>query len=302
MAEPQYGERWWALVSPAPLREPAGFLTTPHDAGRVLSKEYQLGPIRIAPGERQLIEYLPLLAQGWSSVVSWPVLVHGGIRGKWRETDRAAAQLLHRLCCLLALAWGEPWQVRLAPAPNVNLSPQVPDPALIPNPSRFYDSGNPQIGLRDEAGLPDWVVTAWSRLDNPDFAARAQPALSLWHEGILLQPEHPSLAVVAFVAALEQSAQSLTGYDKAASDSAKFWLGAESVGTPEEIQQLREARIYGKRSATSHGAALHGIEVEFGFMLLQPIGSEDPTYKFVFGTAQLIRSISRRCLVNILST
>ena len=55
-----------------------------------------------------------------------------------------------------------------------------------------------------------------------------------------------------------------------------------------------------RRSETSHGSALHGIELEFGFMLLQPIGSEDPTYNFVFGTLQLIRNISRRCLINVL--
>jgi hypothetical protein len=294
--------RWWALVSPAALREPAGFLTTPHDAGRVLSGPYDLGPIHIAPGERQLVDYVPLFAQGWKSAVSWPVLVFGEIQGSWQETDRAAAKVLHRLCCLLALAWGEPWQVRLAPAPEINLPPRVPDPVLVPNPDHYHDDGNPQIGIRAEAHLPDWISKRWDRLDKADFGGRVQPALSLWHEGILLQPEHPSLAMVSFVASLEQSALSMPEFTRRLGANAKFWLAAESAATAEEIQQLRDAKIYGKRSETSHGSALHGIELEFGFMLLQPIGSEDPTYTFVFRTLQLIRNVSRRCLVNILAS
>ena len=297
--ETDRANRWWALVAPAALKEPAGFLTTPHDAARVLSRPYDLGPIHIAPGERQLVDYVPLFAQGWTSAVFWPVLVFGEIQGSWQETDRAAAKALHRLCCLLALAWGEPWRVRLAPAPEINLPPKVPDSVLVPNPKRYYDDSNPQIGMRAEADLPDWISKGWDRLDEADFGGKVQPALSLWHEGILLQPEHPSLAMVSFVASLEQSAVSMPGFRRRLGAGAKFWLAAESTATAEEIQQLRGAGIYAKRSETSHGSALHGIEQEFGFMLLQPIGSDDPTYKFVFETAQLIRLISRRCLIKI---
>jgi hypothetical protein len=294
--------RWWALVTPAALREPAGFLTTPHDAGRVLSAPTDLGPIHIAPGERQLVDFVPLFAQGWTSIVSWPVLVFGEIQGSWQETDRAAAKALHRLCCLFALAWGEPWQVRLAPAPEINLPPKVPDAVLVPNPDHYHDDGNPQIGMRAEVDLPDWVRKGWDRLDEADFSGKVQPALSLWHEGILLQPEHSSLAMVSFVASLEQSALSTPGFTRRLGASAKFWLAAESAATAQELQQLRDAKIYGKRSETSHGSALHGVEPEFGFMLLQPIGSEDPTHKFVFGTLQLIRNVSRKCLINILAS
>jgi hypothetical protein len=107
--------------------------------------------------------------------------------------------------------------------------------------------------------------------------------------------------MVSFVAALEQSAQSLPGFNTALRPGEKFWMAAASAATAEEIQHLRDAKIYGKRSKTAHGAALHGIEPEFGFMLLQPIDSEDPTYKFVFETLQSIRNVSRQCLVNILA-
>ena len=193
-----------------------------------------------------------------------------------------------------------PWQVRLAPEQEANLPPKVPDPVLVPNPDHYYRDGNPQIGMRAEADLPDWISKSWDRLDEADFGGRVQPALSLWHEGILLQPEHPSLAMVSFVAALEQSALSTPGLTRNLRPGEKFWLAAESAATAEEIQQLQDAKIYGKRSKTAHGSALHGIEQEFGFMLLQPIGSEDPTYKFVFQTLQLIRNVSRRCLINIL--
>ena len=45
-------DRWWALVGPALFLEPSGFLTTPHDRFRVLSQTYDLGKLRLEPGDR----------------------------------------------------------------------------------------------------------------------------------------------------------------------------------------------------------------------------------------------------------
>jgi hypothetical protein len=293
--------QWWALLAPAPLREPAGYLTTPHDAARVLAKQYTLRPVQLGPGERQMIEYVSLVAHGWSRLVYWPIIATGTLEGSWHESQRVVARLLHRACCLLSLAWGEPWQVRHAPNLIANSPPNVPDPVLVPAPAWFDDKDAAQIGLRDEEELPGWFDPAWDRLGEENaFAERMGPALSLWHEGILLQSEHPSMAMVAYVAAVEQAALSLPEAAPASGFGQRFWAAIRAVAEEGEIESLRQADIYGRRSATSHGSALYGIEMEFGYMLLQPVGPGDPAFDFVYGALQLMARVSRRCLLKVL--
>src|SRR5260370_41475623 len=94
-------DRWWALVGPALFLEPSGFLTTPHDRFRVLSQTYDLGKLRLEPGDRQLVDYFHLISQGWTKLESWPVIVSGPPEGDWPLTPRRSARPLPRVACLL---------------------------------------------------------------------------------------------------------------------------------------------------------------------------------------------------------
>lgn len=289
---------WWALLAPAPLREPSGYITTPHDATRKLARAYDLGQVRIIPGDRQHVDFVASLVQGWSQLVSWPVLVTGQLDKSWPATDRQAARWLHRLCCMLSVAWGEPWQVRLAPTQSASYPAGVPDPILVPR--RYVYDGGGQIGLREEVDLPGWFVGAWHWLEGAGAGKTAQAALSMWHEGILLQAEHPSMAFVAYTAALEHTAPLLRPDQLSVSARRQFWSAVSAVASHDELERLAAADAYAKRSATTHGGALHGIELEFGFMLLEPIGQEDPTYRFMFDNLLLLSQVSRRALIRVL--
>ena len=266
------GERWWALVGPAALLEPSGFLTTPRDSFRALDGVYRLGELRLEPGERQLVDYVHILAKGWSKPVSWPIIVSASAEGNWQLVALQAARLLHRLCCLLSLAWGEPWQVRLAAQLVSHFPPEVPDSVLVPNVEWLVNLDSDEQGYRDPQPLPQWLQAAWHRLETDLASVRLAPALSLWHEGILLQSEHPSMAMVAYVAAVEQVAEPVLDDAGVRSARQTFWSAIEKAASAGDFAELRNADAYDKRSATSHGGALHGIELEFGNMLLQPIG------------------------------
>jgi hypothetical protein len=106
------------------------------------------------------------------------------------------------------------------------------------------------------------------------------------------------MAMIAYVAAVEQLAEPVLDLvDGRRLFAQSFWKAVESVASPKDVDALKQADIYGKRSATTHGGALHGIELEFGHMLLQPIGPGDPTYDFMFDTLQRMKLISRSLLL-----
>jgi hypothetical protein len=126
------------------------------------------------------------------------------------------------------------------------------------------------------------------------------PCLSIWHEGIMLQAEHPSLSFMAYVASIEQASHLLFPGKKQLKDSQRFWSAVETVASPETLDEIKEMKPYGKRSATVHGGGLHGIESEFGHMLLPPIGKGDPIYDFVFDHLRQMARVSRDVLLHTL--
>lgn len=291
--------KWWALVGPMTGPEPAGYITTAHDAFRVLRNACSVGPLELRPGDRQLIEYIPRLDAGWMEAVSWPIVVNGESSVSGKVVDlRQASRDLHRLCCLLSLAWFEAWQVRIAPRLVAQGAPNVPDPIVVPSLPDLRT--NPQIGHQDPTDVPEWIFLVWDRLDESEFGLKCLPSVSIWHEGIILQAEHPSLSFVAYVASVEQAAHLIVPDAAQRSDSGRFWAAVKTVASPEEMALLKEINPYGKRSATGHGSGLHGIESEFGHMLLPPIGPGDPTYDFVFGHLRQMARISREVLLRAL--
>lgn len=294
-------ERWWALVGPALLLEPSGYLTTPHDSFRALDSVYNLGELRLEPGDRVLVDYVHMVAKGWSKPVSWPIIVSGAVKADWPSVARKAARDLHRLCCLLSLAWAEPWQVRLAPQLTSYFPPEVPEPVLVPNADWLVDLDSSEEHPRDPQPLPEWVTTVWTRFHQRLMPSVVDSALSLWHEGILLQAEHPSMAMVAYVAAVENVAEPVLDSAGHRSSRKTFWDAISKVASGDDFDALKRADPYGKRSATSHGGALHGIELEFGHMLLQPIGPGDPTYDFMFDVLRRMAGVSRAAILGALS-
>jgi len=207
-----------------------------------------------------------MLDIGWKDSVFWPIIVEGrSMETNWPKVDREAARALHRLASLVSLEWVEPLQVRIGPQSGA-FPPQFPDDWMAPNDSRF--GPNPQVGLRDEQPLPEWLQGAWSILETNDPKGDAAAALSLWHEGVLLQPEHPSFALVAFVASVEQMGKLLEprkrGY------APRFWNALRGAVSQSEFAALKMIDVYKLRSEIAHGSRVHGLETIYGAVVPPP--------------------------------
>ncbi len=297
------GTDWWALLGPAVRLEPSGYLTTPHHAGRVLAKSHEVGALVLRPAERQVVEYSRLLDIGWKQSVFWPVVVQRRAAiDDWPRVAAVAACELHRICCLLSLEWNEPWQVLVSPEQTTALPPTMPDNS--PPPNDWWDGWSPQLGLRDEVELRPWINEAWTELDCSGITSSGAAALSLWHEGILLQPAHPSFALVAFVACVEQVARvlpELQSIDKGRT-AALYEAAVNLVATSNEIELMEKWRPYKLRSSTAHGSRVHGLETVFGAVIVPPFLADKPpgpVSEFVHLTVPCLSRVSRRQLFRL---
>lgn len=297
---------WRAVVSAAPRHEPSRVLTTPHNAARVLAPAIDLGEIHLRAAERQLVDYVRILDRGWMQSIAWPIVVEGPISDAyWPATERRASLTLHRLCCLLSLAWNEPWQVRESPRDSPHAGQALPDDASPPPNWGHSLLDEPQHGLRDEEPLPGWVQPIWSYLDQSSRAQEVSAALSLWHQGILLTPEHPSFALVAFVASIEQASRVMSELSHLPSEPKggnRFWFAVGLVAAADQLSELKKMDVYGMRSSIAHGGKIHGLETAFGSMVLPAWASHDksdPISTFVHGTVPSLARLSRDLLLRL---
>ena len=206
---------WWAIVGPVPASPPSGVITTPHDRTRALAGPCQVGPLQLRSGNKRLVEYRrsePRVLDGITREESWPVIVEGhsdvdrlaqisgepsevfAAEPRWPETEQRGARELHRLCGLVSLAWGESWQVRKAPKPLGQLSPEVPD--SWPSPPQWF-SGEDGLLEPRPTPLPAWVIPAWDvihadrHVDVPDHGIL--PTSDRENSPPLMSPAPPSM-------------------------------------------------------------------------------------------------------------
>jgi hypothetical protein len=126
--------------------------------------------------------------------------------------------------------------------------------------------------------------------------------LSLWHEGIGLQAEHPSLSLVAYSASIEQVGRLVQqSIGRADRPGKTFWSAVALVTDKEELALLRERGIYRLRSEAAHGERLHGLETEYGNALLLHIEPDDPVKQFVFDTVRRVNRVASTLLRDYLN-
>ena len=153
--------------------------------------------------------------------------------------------------------------------------------------------------------VPGWVENAWPKLDADAGLARAVDAL---YEAMRLEQEHPSLAHLTFVAAIEGFGMRFVPDAKCDCHpecrhpkpvaQKRFRKALKTVMTDREVQQI--ARLaYKLRSSTGHHGSLFGSEVTFGYSHLRLF---DVAHEAVFDYAILgqLRNASRRVLAEAL--
>jgi hypothetical protein len=283
---------WWALIGPIGRPLQVGVITTPHDRTAVLGGDYELGPTTLRPGESLLKEFLrtePHNLAGFAVIDSYPIIVEGtwarpptlpeGSTSPGEQAylaERAAAQSLHRVVCLLSLAWGEPFQVRTSPKPANQLPPAVPrswsEPELVEG---FGAIGRHEVLPTHRRDLPEWANAAWDAVEHDPAL---QNALTFWHQGLLLTSAFPSFALVAIAACIEaiagceafrdeieQTGEPCPTCGNVARSTARFWATMGLVGSPQELKKLRrDWDIYKSRSKVAHGVGTRGVEDALG--------------------------------------
>lgn len=240
-----------------------------------------VGPLRLTSTDVAFTEPNPGYSiNGWSILRSVPIHVAGVSPGySWDAAAAHAARDLRTLCGLLSLAWDGTYELRDAARPtawgagHLPASPpwyQPPEPA-DPEPEDL--PGHP-------ASVPAWVSEGW-----PGVVADRHllAALDAYLEGVYASNRHPSLAAVAFTAAIETVAERMFTLSRCKDCGARLGI-AKSFRTalrevlPEDAAAELDF-VYAARSKTVHAGRLHGGETAPG-VFHTGFWNADPTRDF----------------------
>jgi hypothetical protein len=213
---------------------------------------------------------------------------------------RRATVELNTVCALLSLEFESAWNVR-QPA-------MIDDGSEITLPSFGFGltdgRHHPIVGMIRRVSTPSWMDGAAHIVgDNETLFS----ALHSHREGLALMDEHPSLALVCFVSAIEGVGSTLV--DLAVCDECKSRIGAgkrfrkalKTVFTNREVDALTSA--YELRSQTAHSGTLHGEETSMGMFMapLESFAGRAQSMDFRYETLWALRDASKKVLVKQLS-
>jgi hypothetical protein len=218
----------------------------------------------------------------------------------WQADGQAETQRrLRMLTAIVSLAWDMPWCVRDGPFDQVgttwagaagpvsgyNYKWSADEPAMTPPPAK----------------LPDWVAGVEARLlAEAQHDSALHRALLMHHEGLLVSRDHPSLALLAFVASIETVAAMTEKLERCPTcnavrgSTARFKRAARSVIPGDEADRL--VSTYDKRSRTVHDGYLHGRESTGGGWGQMSLYLPAKALEFEFGTVSIAQKASRALL------
>lgn len=236
-----------------------------------------------------------------SSLSSWalhrsvPIRVFGRSTGyRWDAASLGAARDLRTLCALLTLAWGADVGVKEGPAPLEWGARQVPDRPPWYAPPEFDAESDDADLPGSPTTVPEWVDPAWNAARHGAWRSRA---LDAYLEGVYAETHHPSLAAVAYTAAVETVAARVFEIPRCPSCGgrhgiAKAFRAALRVVLPEtEAEELDP--VYVSRSKTVHEGVLHGSEIAPG-VFGGGIWTSDRSRDFRWRTLWRLRSAAGR--------
>jgi hypothetical protein len=244
-----------------------------------LEEAEDFGPVRLSPGGvcmREQVYSERLGGTGFRH--SFPLVVSGACTTYvWDRAAQVAELYLRRTCALLTLVTGEVWIPRSHPAQVAAgaSGSQVP-PVFGHVPPFPGEAGD--VGWRGEIQpgtepfrLPGWAAQSWPLL----AADRALAgALNAVYEGMRLEQQHPSLAHLTFVAAVEGFGARFVSdapcdcsprctHRKNVAQK-RFRKALKTVMTNREVEQIWEI-AYTLRSSTGHTGTLFGSEQTYGY-------------------------------------
>jgi len=218
---------------------------------------------------------------------SFPIIIEGTATGlDWQEASKQASRDLNKLTGLISVAWQSTWKVIQSPIPN------SPQPLKIP----LASPGMPNMSARymsiprKRRVIPSWLPKAFKNIDG-DVATH--DALHMYHEGLLIELEHPSFALLANVASIEAIGRKLLG--RKAGNKRRFIAGLCTViKTKKKAEEI--AAAYAPRSDTAHEAKLHGNENLFGYVAMPSAFNPAPSDMFWLTHVLRLRRVACKVL------
>jgi hypothetical protein len=219
---------------------------------------------------------------------SIPILVRGTSVGyNWHSSAL--------LVSFLSVIWNTQIDVQEAPAPLEWGERRLPD--QDPWMRELHPTATETLGIVDTLTAPEWIEDAWILMNR---RARIKAAISIYMEGLRVEDRHPSLALVAYISAVESISLTLFHEERCKSCSNHMHIGNKFLETLKLVIEERELEvvrsIYGSRSTTVHKGKLHGPELTLGTPLFSML-SIDPTSSFKFHSVSIIKKAARQLLV-----
>ncbi len=231
------------------------------------------------------------------------VRVIGSIGGRTSKlVSPKAHRILHLISTVISVIFDAEVQLGRSPLPKLTSeSEEKLDTFELSRPTEI-DSFEPVV-------IPPQLASHWSWIESTSWITNA---FGMFAQATSIQAKHPSLALLAFVSAIETvgfalfpatecpgiAGQSSTEHCSACmrkTGAAKAFRNAlKLIRTKAEVKSL-SSRIYSSRSLTTHTGKLHGLETLLGMPTFQ-IGLEDQP-EYFFNEVWKIRNASRDLLM-----
>jgi hypothetical protein len=282
---------WTALLGPP---TPGTMAAVPH-----LGESIRIGPALLNPQPEHVFELgasptNPSLST-CTSAHWWPILAEGSHVGySWNAASKKVAFDLHRVCSLLSVALDVCAVVREAPAPRQWGIRKAPPRLSWQKENDFLSAQAAHAASAPVQVFPVDLVSSWDEMTSRPWLAHA---IGAYHEGLLTDSTHPSLALIAYVAAIESVANRLFTQSRCPTCNAqeqvagRFRAALKLVLDESEAERLGGA--YNPRSLTVHQGRLHGFETVPGSA---GFGFHNPEHGF-FVTVRQMRRAARELLL-----
>jgi hypothetical protein len=259
---------------------------------QVLQEGGQVGGLHIRPSGVIYWEDKPykVSLDGVSVTSCMPVIVEGDDRGfNFDSASTVASRRVACLCSILSVMLDSRWTIKQSPH---NRKVRVPTIGPRTSPPEHPE----QMMAHDTVSLPDGLAEAWDRVGHDQVLANA---LAVYQQGLDVCEDHPSLALVAFVAAVEGVGaryEELVRCEKCGAQIGarrRFTAALSVIRSKADAAPLIAA--YGPRSETVHEGVLHGSEAAAGAFSFG-ITQVDPILEFESGLVEDLRDAARDVL------
>ncbi|MFF9733685.1 hypothetical protein ACF1GX_30200 [Streptomyces albidoflavus] len=290
--KPARAKKWSAIIGEAPSL----FQGNPHH----ISKKLPLDGVKLSSTERHFwqpgVSDSPSVSS-FSLHSSIPILVRGtSIGHDWTHTaQRDAAETLTVLVAFLSVIWNIHVDVEEGPTPLEFGERQLPD--------RHPWVQGIDLGPLTESStvenfeIPEWINDAWLLTKR---TAKIKSSVTMYLEGLRVEDRHPSLALIAYVTAVESISLMLFEKKRCKECSnhldvgLKFLEALKLVTAGSDLETLR--LIYGDRSKTVHQGRLHGTELALGALSFGML-SNDPATSFKLNNVRIMKGAARKLLL-----